>query len=1131
MKTMDIVNKLREEKDEIKINEIIKKIKKEEQIASVLSTLQLDDRLAVKIINQAINEKNVWKIVRELRGRDSVIEMIENYKKEEINEAVRKLSKQAIYKEIRGVCNKKTISFLIEQRKEDVKKVLKFVILEPEFLLRNASTYEFAHIIWEVKEKQITRNLKRLSKEYMFSFLSSKYIKTSLKYEIVKRRRKQFEKALNKESTSDLLFFYLKNVSYIPAKIREEIVNLRKEDIIKYVQDTNDDFSEIMDDISYGDQCIEVKKLLIDTFINKDNLYEALEKVKGDYATKELIKLYNDEIVKLVYMLELDTIPELSNIKVAHSIQYLLYSYCKDLIEKRINELSYEEKYRILIGNRTLYTVVKIILKSLGFKDVNTICFLIKGNNGQKVLDNYESVKNKIIESKIDYKVFCEYGIGTKKYYNWFDKIMEIDDIDKFNKIRTYLLENYYINDKENKVYEIKEYLELVTSYQRLYPLLKELEQNNIDLTKTDKLTLKLLLENDALDDIPSSYEKLKKYKEKEYELDKNILKEIIDPAQEYSKIDRILEKTINPKQNKVSIETLKLLLKDNCKSKIVLEKTKELMIYTSFLEKIEVSSYKTKLDVLKIIYESYDKMNYVQNIYMNYGEKIRNLYELEMNVNLTNVSKLLEDGKSRIDLSNKNYILCAHVVSTKEKDENLVNGIATGKTNFISMSPISYKGQKYYYDLHYLSVVLLYDYIPKGAFICSSLSNMGTNSLVENNSLEFKTKIDSQRGILETSSVTLNNAEILLYREGIRPCGIRLEKGKTPNIREEEMHKKYHLPYIITQPKNQSIENPKMVFEPNDIDCELEDTKIISDLIDIMNTNKETKENEIYTGRELAIFTDVHSMFEPLLAILEDIRKRNITEIYSLGDNVGLGPNPCEVMDLLDEYNVKSVAGNSEYYNTLGIKPFPYFNAEKKANQEWTSERLGSKGIDKLKVYPASIDLLVGDKKIALCHFINDVRWDFVNHSTWSYQENFIKGVNVKQFEYTNSLYSQEYINKMLKEKEYDREFLNGFISSCREPLFNGKMAREYTDIFQGHVHFRMNDKLNNTNIYTLRAAGMGWKGEGREKAEYYILKERKDGSFDVKTINVDYNKNSLICNIKSSSIPYKDKILSFLK
>lgn len=32
MKTMDIVNKLREEKDEIKINEIIKKIKKKNKL-------------------------------------------------------------------------------------------------------------------------------------------------------------------------------------------------------------------------------------------------------------------------------------------------------------------------------------------------------------------------------------------------------------------------------------------------------------------------------------------------------------------------------------------------------------------------------------------------------------------------------------------------------------------------------------------------------------------------------------------------------------------------------------------------------------------------------------------------------------------------------------------------------------------------------------------------------------------------------------------------------------------------------------------------------------------------------------------------------------------------------------------
>ena len=84
------------------------------------------------------------------------------------------------------------------------------------------------------------------------------------------------------------------------------------------------------------------------------------------------------------------------------------------------------------------------------------------------------------------------------------------------------------------------------------------------------------------------------------------------------------------------------------------------------------------------------------------------------------------------------------------------------------------------------------------------------------------------------------------------------------------------------------------------------------------------------YTGREIAIFTDSHALLEPTKAALQDMLNRNITEIYSLGDNIGLGPNPSEVLDLLEEYNVKSIAGNSEDYITLGSLPFTYFNTLK---------------------------------------------------------------------------------------------------------------------------------------------------------------------------------------------------------
>ena len=47
------------------------------------------------------------------------------------------------------------------------------------------------------------------------------------------------------------------------------------------------------------------------------------------------------------------------------------------------------------------------------------------------------------------------------------------------------------------------------------------------------------------------------------------------------------------------------------------------------------------------------------------------------------------------------------------------------------------------------------------------------------------------------------------------------------------------------------------------------------------------------------------------------------ISEIYSLGDNTSLGPNPREVLDLMDKYNVNQIMGNSEYYLTLGGSPF----------------------------------------------------------------------------------------------------------------------------------------------------------------------------------------------------------------
>ena len=53
------------------------------------------------------------------------------------------------------------------------------------------------------------------------------------------------------------------------------------------------------------------------------------------------------------------------------------------------------------------------------------------------------------------------------------------------------------------------------------------------------------------------------------------------------------------------------------------------------------------------------------------------------------------------------------------------------------------------------------------------------------------------------------------------------------------------------------------------------------------------------------ALISDIHSNFESLQAVLADIREQGVEEIYCLGDLVGYGPNPREVIDEIMKFPV----------------------------------------------------------------------------------------------------------------------------------------------------------------------------------------------------------------------------------
>ena len=111
------------------------------------------------------------------------------------------------------------------------------------------------------------------------------------------------------------------------------------------------------------------------------------------------------------------------------------------------------------------------------------------------------------------------------------------------------------------------------------------------------------------------------------------------------------------------------------------------------------------------------------------------------------------------------------------------------------------------------------------------------------------------------------------------------------------------------------------------------------------------------------AIISDIHSNLEALEAVLADIRDQGITEVFCLGDLVGYGPNPREVIDLVMKCKV-CLLGNHDQGALFDPEGF---NSGAERAIFWTRMQLEN-GID-----PATI---------------RQRRWDFLGELPRNYQD-----------------------------------------------------------------------------------------------------------------------------------------------
>lgn len=1120
------------------------------------------DNIAYVLYSEKLSLEQKEDIIKRFVSEFNILEILKSPSTEEVKNKIIELKSNELELKLKNINEKELIDLITTS--ENYPKVVYDMLIRKKTdmllsVIQKMSFEDFKKTLIKIKDAKIstiiiknfplkTKLVLSLTSDInVLSWIYNDAISADIKEFILDKKEKDLKSAIKSRSLSSLKICYLRNSQNIPLKVQKLIIELKDEEL---KLDLNKKPSSIIiSEILYGNYC---------------DLYKSFIIKNGNYDVELLLEKSNEELTILVFetlkdriktylnkltMLELTT---LDYFKTPYSKE-LAVTQNKDLILSKINNTSQEELYTYLKSLETHREIKKLILKSMNINedDLDNCVELIKYNDIDLVIKNYNKIKSFINKSGIPFDAFIQYGCGSENYKSWFNKVLEIIEFNKeedFYSAVKYLMSELYHEDqsKENIVYSIINYLSIIDAFKDCYYLIMNLVNNNVLLTKDDCDNLKRLFASSyskknevrVLDDIKSiRFKILEQYKD--VILNSSSIKELKNIFMEV--ICGNASKSLEYIGGSKTLITLKEIDKENEKICLFID---ELLKFSKVIEAIEnTNNIEGLRNILKyFIIDKPDNLLILEASFINFKKDLQKLFEIDAKINLTSldsdVTKSLVNeelsskyGTIVYDFSKVNYCLYAHILSRSEKVEDLINGNSHSKANFLSVSPISFLGEKFYFDR--TSTTFAIDKIPTGSFIHSSLVNMSTNFRITNNSGEVKELHRTERGILETSAVTAANSEVLLYRDGIKMSGIILPGGRIPTFEEITLAKEYNLPFIITQEVMTSIPNVKKVFSLNDIDFEF--TKIPKELEEILtsltmvNINKTSS---IYTGREIAIITDAHSLYEPTLAVLEDIRKNGIKEIYSLGDNVGVGPNPHEVLGLFEDYNVTSIAGNSEYYNTLGIMPFIYFDKEKSENQEWTYNKLSASDLENLKMYKPSIDLEVGTQKVALCHFANDIRWDYMGeNSTWAYQRNFKRGKTSQQFLYTNSDDAKLKIERSIAGKDKNDLRIKGFLDTLENPLFEGKKATDYDAIIQGHVHFHISDRLFNTKIETLRAIGMGYGKDDLGNACYYVLKEKCDGTFEIEKRLVEFNRNVLLANIISSDMPHKEKVLRFVK
>ncbi len=107
----------------------------------------------------------------------------------------------------------------------------------------------------------------------------------------------------------------------------------------------------------------------------------------------------------------------------------------------------------------------------------------------------------------------------------------------------------------------------------------------------------------------------------------------------------------------------------------------------------------------------------------------------------------------------------------------------------------------------------------------------------------------------------------------------------------------------------------------------------------------------------KVAVISDVHANMEAFTRVLQDAEAQGVDELYGLGDLVGYGPDPEEVVRLARRSGLVSVMGNHDD-GVNSVSRLHWFNPDAKTVLAVTRRLLSDESLEYLAGLPVNLDL-----------------------------------------------------------------------------------------------------------------------------------------------------------------------------